>query len=218
MTSEQMKTMKSWDDYFGNNTTRPVEPAILAKIDSALKPLPPNSKVLDAGCGCGKYSVYVNEKGFGVTGIDYSAEAVAVAKKKTDKKNGLKFDCVKLDGVLPYKDESFEMVMCVNTLHCLYDDLRQNAIDQMKRVLKKNGVLYLTVLSTRDKYLPRKLWQLIGDNTYKDSWSDRIFHFYTKKEITEKLKGFKIADYELLKIMVRADKQEQLHSLICVKS
>lgn len=43
--------------------------------------IPSRSSVLDCGCGKGRHSVYLNEKGFKVTGIDISEKSILEAKK-----------------------------------------------------------------------------------------------------------------------------------------
>jgi cyclopropane fatty-acyl-phospholipid synthase-like methyltransferase len=49
---------------------------LLAFID-----LPDRSRVLDLACGRGRHSVYLNEKGFNVIGIDLSNNSISDAKK-----------------------------------------------------------------------------------------------------------------------------------------
>jgi 2-polyprenyl-3-methyl-5-hydroxy-6-metoxy-1,4-benzoquinol methylase len=43
--------------------------------------LPERSRVLDLACGRGRHSVYLNEKGFNVVGIDLSNNSISDAKK-----------------------------------------------------------------------------------------------------------------------------------------
>ena len=43
--------------------------------------LPERSRVLDVACGRGRHSVYLNEKGFNVVGIDLSNNSISDAKK-----------------------------------------------------------------------------------------------------------------------------------------
>ena len=43
--------------------------------------LPSESKILDMGCGKGRHSVYLNQKGYKITGIDLSKENIAYCKQ-----------------------------------------------------------------------------------------------------------------------------------------
>lgn len=61
-----------------------------------------NAKILDLGCGTGKYSILLAEEGYSVQGVDFSKEMLAVAKKKArEKKQKINFGqgditCLKL--------------------------------------------------------------------------------------------------------------------------
>ncbi len=46
-----------------------------------------NKKILDLGCGTGRYSITLAKKGAIVTAIDFSEEMLAVAKKNAKKEN-----------------------------------------------------------------------------------------------------------------------------------
>ena len=52
-------------------------------IDNLLNFLSPksNSRFLDVGCGKGRHSIYLNKKGYDVTGIDLSPESIAYASQ-----------------------------------------------------------------------------------------------------------------------------------------
>ncbi|MBI2269690.1 MAG: class I SAM-dependent methyltransferase [Bacteroidetes bacterium] len=48
---------------------------LLTKID-----LPPNARIVDVACGKGRHAIYLNKKGFDVTGIDISEESIKHAR------------------------------------------------------------------------------------------------------------------------------------------
>ena len=52
-------------------------------IDNLISFLKPEegSRFLDLGCGKGRHSIYLNKKGFDVTGIDLSENSIAAAKE-----------------------------------------------------------------------------------------------------------------------------------------
>src|SRR3989344_5666981 len=50
--------------------------------DAFLSFLPPQSAVLDVGCGGGIKSKYIADKGFQVTGIDFSEKMIEIAKRE----------------------------------------------------------------------------------------------------------------------------------------
>ena len=52
-------------------------------IDTLIKYLSPvpNSRILDLACGKGRYSVFLADKGFEVTGIDLSVQSIEYARQ-----------------------------------------------------------------------------------------------------------------------------------------
>jgi len=46
--------------------------------------LPEKAKVLDLACGTGRHSIYLNQLGFDVLGVDLSENSIAIAKKNTN--------------------------------------------------------------------------------------------------------------------------------------
>ena len=48
-------------------------------------------KILDLGCGTGKYSFLLSKKGFEVTGVDISKAMIRIAKKKYKNKKNINF-------------------------------------------------------------------------------------------------------------------------------
>jgi len=103
------------------------------------------SKILDAGCGTGSYSIELARRGFIVTGLDISAELISEAKKKSgDNPLPLTFE---VDDVLKLSSApKFDGILCRGVLNDMTDDIsRQGAFFSFARALRKGGVLILDV-------------------------------------------------------------------------
>jgi len=101
--------------------------------------------VLDIGCAGGFMAEAIAEKGAQVTGIDPAAEAIAAARSHA-KESGLdlQYD-VGVGERLPYPDDSFDAVVCVDVLEHV-DDLQQ-VITEIARVLKPGGMFLFDTIN-----------------------------------------------------------------------
>src|SRR5438046_818409 len=54
----------------------------IQKIDDLTKFLRPGASILDVGCGPGISAKYLTEKGFNVTGVDFSESMIDIAKQQ----------------------------------------------------------------------------------------------------------------------------------------
>ncbi|PIN99969.1 hypothetical protein COT72_03995 [archaeon CG10_big_fil_rev_8_21_14_0_10_43_11] len=94
--------------------------------------------LLDLGCGPGIYSSQLLKRGLSVVSVDFSFNMLQFFKKtvqfppcpvNADAEN------------LPFRDSSFDFVLCVDVMHHLPDDVVVNSLKQMHAVLKKEGIL-----------------------------------------------------------------------------
>ncbi len=108
--------------------------------------LKPGDKVLDVGCGKGflLYDFTQVLPGIKVTGLDISKYAIENAKHEV--KPYLQQGHAKK---LPFKDNSFDLVVSITTLHNLYCYELFNALKEIQRVSKKNS--YICVESYRNE-------------------------------------------------------------------
>ena len=109
-----------------------------------LATLPPNfqgKKVLDAGCSAGWYSAQFLERGAEVTGIDVSPDMVKAARKRFGE--DATFLCHDLHQPLPFRDDSFDLIVSSLTLHYLQD--WTVPFQEFQRVLKRGGNLLFSV-------------------------------------------------------------------------
>ncbi len=101
-------------------------------LTSVIAPLNP-LRILDAGCGEGftLAKLYELKIGKELAGIDYSKIAIDTAKKLFPYLNVKTGDIYKL----PYKDNSFDLVICTEVLEHLEKPVE--AISELKRVSSK---------------------------------------------------------------------------------
>lgn len=94
--------------------------------------------VLECACGTGKITTVLAEQAQSVKSFDISPESVRSTKQRVER-NGLKNVQVQIAAMeeLPYKDESFDIVVGLFVLHHLAD--LEQAIRQVFRVLRPGG-------------------------------------------------------------------------------
>ncbi|MEM7337043.1 MAG: class I SAM-dependent methyltransferase [Actinomycetota bacterium] len=103
-------------------------------------------KVLDYGCGRGAYTRALAANGFDVWGVDANGERLAEAQALTEAE-GLAHTCrytevATTERTLPFDDGFFDSIFASEIIEHVPD--MATFISELKRVLRKGGVLYLT--------------------------------------------------------------------------
>lgn len=97
-------------------------------------------KILDAGCGYGRMSEWVQN----YTGVDFSPDFIDIAKKKYPEKE---FVVASLSE-LPFKKEEFDWAVCISIKHMIVGNVGEEAWKdietELKRVAKKVLILEYT--------------------------------------------------------------------------
>ncbi|HKR00512.1 MAG TPA: class I SAM-dependent methyltransferase [Pyrinomonadaceae bacterium] len=101
--------------------------------------------ILDAGCGTGRYALELARLGYTLTGLDLSAQLLALAQQRTADA-GLHVALVRGDILaLPFTRQ-FDAVLCRGVLNDLLDDgSRQKVFASFAGALRPGGVLILDV-------------------------------------------------------------------------
>ncbi len=156
----------------------------------------PKSKVLDIGCGTGRELMYLSkrkkDKKLKLCGVDLSKNMLEKAKQAS-KKLDIKLSLKKADITkkLPYKKNSFDYVISVATLHHLTKKQAKELLNEIYKILKPKGKLFISVINKRQlKYFfkPKEISvkkQMKGKRYY------RYFYFYKKRELKKLLKAHK---------------------------
>jgi len=95
-------------------------------------------KFLDVGCGLGFFASQAGKLGAKVYGIDIGKRLINISSKKYPKG---KFS-VASAAKLPFKDNSFDFVLCTEVIE--HVNSQNKVINEIFRVLKKDGYLVLT--------------------------------------------------------------------------
>ena len=116
-----------------------------------------NARILDVGCGKGYllYDFLKLRPNLEISGIDISEYAINNSKIEI-RDNLRKGNAVNL----PWPDNYFDLVISINTLHCLYAYELESAIKEIERVGNKNK--YICVESYRNEKEKANLlyWQV----------------------------------------------------------
>jgi ubiquinone/menaquinone biosynthesis C-methylase UbiE len=98
-------------------------------------------KVLDVGCGTGDQVFHYEQKGAIATGVDRNPNMIELAERN-GKRRGFKATFrIASATELPFPDGYFDCASISFALHEMERDERNKAVSEMKRVVKKGGVL-----------------------------------------------------------------------------
>lgn len=99
--------------------------------------------VLDAGCGTGENALYFARRGQKVTGIDFLAEPINIAKRKAIER-GLMATFLVMDALaLKALPEVFDSAIDSGLFHVFNGDDRRRYVQGLESVLKPEGRLFL---------------------------------------------------------------------------
>ena len=125
------------------------------------------SKVLEIGCAKGflLYEIRKLVPGVGISGIDISEYAILKAHPKVKK-----YMHTGSINKLPYKDNEFDLVICINTLNEISESLLPNAIKEIERV--KKSYSYITISGFRN----------VRDYDKHHAWNTSAVSFFSTNE------------------------------------
>jgi tRNA (uracil-5-)-methyltransferase TRM9 len=150
-------------------------------------------RLLNLGCAHGPDFLPFKE-GFELYGVDFSAEMLKFAERYAVK-FGFKVELTLADiRRLPYPDDSFDWAIAVATYHHLRGGQHQQALNELRQVLKPGGEAFITVwnhcqprfwFKSREAKIP---WRKKGETLYR-----RYYLFsYSELERLAKRAGFEV--------------------------
>jgi ubiquinone/menaquinone biosynthesis C-methylase UbiE len=172
--------IKAWEDEYKKSIWK--GHYSLGMLDAA----PKKGRLLDAGCGSGKYSLPLKMRGFGVVGMDVSLKALRMLRESSISRD---VDIDILAGnifQLPFTDGSFDIVWCYGVLQHLLSKERESAISEFQRILRTGGLLFIEVFGKDDM-------RYGGIEVEPDTFSRSngiVYHYFDKEEVEGSLSEF----------------------------
>ncbi len=162
-----------------------------------------NSTILDLACGKGRHSIFLNKKGFNVTGVDLSAQSIEYASEfKNDRLNFAVHDMRKnLKG-------DFDAVFNLFTSFGYFDDDNDDieVLETIKNAMRPNSVAVIDFMNAE-----KVIRNLIDSEVQKRGTIDFKIRRYVEDNIihknikfqdngldydfTEKVKAIKLSDF-----------------------
>jgi len=170
-------------------------------------------KILDWGCGNGRYFDSVKNKKIQYYGLDISAGLIKFAKQKYQSEieaGRANFFCTE-KGEINFPDNFFAVCIMIASFHHLPDETtRLNLLKKVFRELKTGGFLIMTNWNLASPWAKDKVkktgWKKIGTADFIVPWKNpageiitkRYYHSFTKTELKKLLEsvGFEIEKLE----------------------
>lgn len=145
-----------------------------------------NERLLDIGCGTGRWTETLYNKVKYYHGIDSSLGLLNIAKSRFEEKN-LKFTCIKSSEIsmeVLNESEKFDRVCCIGVLMYLNDLEIEKTFENIANITKRNGIFILREPVAVENRL-----------TIKDHFSEDMEQVYnaiyrTQNELLEKAQAF----------------------------
>jgi SAM-dependent methyltransferase len=161
-------------------------PDYAQRRDFLLRALRPGLRVLDLGCGDGRFSAEIAGAGADVIGADVAQTAIDRARARVPQ---VEFVRVEIDGALPFDDGAFELVWASEVIEHVSDTARW--LSEVRRVLVPRGVLALTTPSHG-----RLRVVLGGIERFSEPLGDHL-HLYSRRSLIATLEGFGFGDLDV---------------------
>jgi len=128
--------------------------------------------VLDSGCGTGENALFFANRGQKVTGIDFLAEPIDLARQKAAER-GLTATFLVMDAMaLKELPEVFDSVIDSGLFHVFSDEDRRRYVQALASVLKPGGRLFLLCFSNDEpgEQGPRRVSKKEIEGAFANGW------------------------------------------------
>src|SRR5262249_24219938 len=191
-------------------------PLLEQDIPFALEHCPALGRAVDLGCGTGRLSLALAQRGNRVLAVDLSAEMLKIVGEKAQAANvaidRLQANLVELEGIA---NDCFDFAACLfGTLGMIAGDLpRRRFLGHVRRLLRPGGVFVLHFHNRWFHLGPRAGRRLLVCNIWNAIRGRRAFgdfvmpphqgagsfpmHLFTRREITRLLRQFELEPIEV---------------------
>ncbi|WP_257347072.1 class I SAM-dependent methyltransferase [Pseudalkalibacillus decolorationis] len=189
------------DYYFRNVDEKPANADYERPGTLSLLPDVDGLRVLDAGCGTGWYTKWLDDKGAKVTSIDFSPNMIELTKQRVGEE-AVVFQANLSEPIPQISSNSFDLVVSPLTLH--YIKNWEIPFSEFNRVLRDKGRLVFSVHHpfmdftqfNRDNYFATELLE----DTWNVQGEEVTVHFY-RRPLSEIIKPLYLNGFVIEKII-----------------
>ncbi len=174
------------------------------QFDKFVAKLKPSSKIIDIGCGTGHIAKYLSDKGFQVTGIDFSKLMLEIARKRCKNCNFILADIAEFN----YGAELYDAAILSFSIIHLKDEEIEKVLKKTYSALKTGSCAFIAVIEGE------------GEKTIPEPLNPKhalYFHYFTKPQIKAVLENqsFKIVSFD--EALLEEENEKQNEFFIVVK-
>lgn len=120
-------------------------------------------KIIDIGAGTGRYSIYLDEKGYDVTAVELVKYNLGILKKKSSSVKAYQGNALNLK---KFNDDEFDMALMFGPMyHLMTKEEKVKALNEACRVVKKGGIVMCAYCMNEYAVI----LHAFRDNHYKES-------------------------------------------------
>jgi len=141
-------------------------------------------KAIDLGCGAGNYAIYFAERGFEVTGVDFSPTAIKIARENAAEK-GVKCNFFVADVVeeLDKINQTWDFAYDWELLHHIFPEQRQKYVENVYRIVNPGGRYLSVCFSQEDTGFG-------GSGKFRKTSLGTVLYFSSENELRELFKPY----------------------------
>lgn len=181
-------------------------PELLVELVDSGKVRP--CRVIDLGCGAGNYAIYLAERGFEVTAVDFSPTAIRIARENAGRK-GMKCDFLVADVIeeLDRVRQTWDFAYDWGLLHHIFPEQRPKYVENVRRILNPKGRYLSVCFSEKDvgfagSLAPASIMSALGGpGKYRKTRLGTVLYFSSEDELRELFEPcFRIIDLRTTEI------------------
>lgn len=164
--------VKMWDNWSKKRSSEPVYDLWLDEYKDILEQNK-DREILDLGCGIGADTLYLLERGYDVLSCDFYNEALKSIQDNIPNSKTLYLDMMK---DFPIEDNTYSLIIADLSLHYFDNETTIHIMKEIKRILKKDGILLSRVASVNDFNFGAGVGEELEKNYYfEGDYTKRFF-------------------------------------------
>lgn len=153
---------------------------------------------LDLGCGSGRHSLFLTQKGFLVDSVDSSQKVLERLKERIKVEMAPGITIINSDIEQFVADKKYNLIIAASSLHFFQLKTIKDIFVKIKNWLADDGILFLRIFSDKDdefiEYV--KKGQQSAPNEIILPKTNKSIHYFSQDEARELVKDFEVIKLE----------------------